>query len=52
MALLTKLLMATCSEKVIEWAFFYVAQAIVKTTKTNHDDEFYNQVKAAYEQGK
>lgn len=45
----TKLLMSFASEKVIEWAFFYLAGEIVKSTKTKHDDKFYAEIKRAYE---
>ena len=44
----TKLLIASCSEKVIEWGFFYIAEAIAKSTKTPHDDAFLLQIKDAY----
>lgn len=45
----TKLLMSFASEKLIEWAFFYLAGEIVKSTKTKHDDKFYAEIKKAYE---
>jgi hypothetical protein len=48
MAFGTKLLMSFASEKLIEWAFFYVADQIVKSTKTDHDDKFLEEVKKAY----
>lgn len=48
MSFATKLLMSFASEKLIEWAFFYVAEQIVKTTKTPHDDKFLEQAKKAY----
>lgn len=48
MAVITKLFMATASEKVIEWLFFYLAKAITKSTKTPHDDAFLAQVEKAY----
>lgn len=44
----TKLLLATASSSVIEWTFFHFAGAIVKSTKTPHDDKFLEEVKAAY----
>lgn len=47
-----KLFMACASEKLIEWLVFYVAQYIVDTTKTPHDNSFLEKVKAAYEAGK
>lgn len=48
MAFGTKLLMSFASETLIEWAFFYVAEQVVKTTKTPHDDKFLEQAKKAY----
>ncbi len=50
MSFATKLLMSFASEKLIEWAFFYVAEQIVKTTKTPHDDNFLEQAKKAYQE--
>lgn len=49
LAFSTKLLMSFASEKLIEWAFFYLAGEIVKSTKTKHDDKFYAEIKRAYE---
>lgn len=49
MAFGTKLLMTFASEKLIEWAFFYIASEVVKSTKTPHDDEFLEKAKQAYE---
>ena len=48
MAFGTKLLMSLGSEKLIEWAFFYVASEVVKSTKTKADDKFLEEVKKAY----
>ena len=48
----TKLLVSLGSEKLIEWCFFYVAEQIVKTTKTKHDDEFFEQIKKSYDSKK
>lgn len=45
-------IMSMASEKFIEWLMFYVAEHIVKTTKTKHDDKFYAEVVAAYRKGK
>ena len=44
----TKMLMSLASEKLIEWTFFYLAGEIVKSTKTKHDDQFYEEIKKAY----
>ena len=52
MAIGTKLFMALASEKLIEWLLFYVGHQVVLSTKTKHDDEFYRQIKAAYERKK
>jgi hypothetical protein len=52
MAISTKLLMSLASEKIIEWALFYLVESIVKSTKTTHDDEFYSKIKEAYLDGK
>lgn len=51
-AVMTKLLMAMASEAVIEWFLFYVAEQIVRNTKTQHDDEFYTKIRKAYYEGK
>ena len=50
MSFATKLLMSFASEKLIEWAFFYIAEQIVKTTKTPHDDKFLEEAKKAYKE--
>ena len=47
-----KVIMSMAGEKFIEWLFFYVAEQIVKSTKTKHDDEFYAQITKAYRKGK
>ena len=47
-AVVTKLVMAMASKPLIEWLLFYVANQIVLTTKTPHDDLFYAKIKAAY----
>lgn len=49
MAFGTKLLISLGSEKLIEWAFFYLAEQIVKTTKTPHDDKFLAEIKKTYQ---
>ena len=46
----TKMLTAMASETVIKWALFYVAESIVKSTKTTHDDEFLAKIKKVYEE--
>lgn len=52
MAFGTKLLVSLGSEKLIEWAFFYVAQQIVKSTATKHDDEFLEKVMKNFQEKK
>ncbi|HHP0467309.1 TPA: hypothetical protein ACRZZI_004970 [Vibrio harveyi] len=44
----TKLFMSVATEKMIEWLFFYIAEQVVITTKTTHDEEFLQQLKKAY----
>lgn len=46
------IIMSMASEKFIEWLMFYVAEHIVKTSKTKHDDKFLKEVKESYEKGK
>ncbi|MGI2068587.1 hypothetical protein [Shewanella baltica] len=45
----TKLLVSLASESLIEWAFFKIAKAVVKSTKTPHDDEWFQKIKETYE---
>ncbi len=45
----TRLLLSLGSEKLIEWAFFKVADVVVKNTKTPHDDEFLKELKKSYQ---
>lgn len=47
-AILTKLVLAIASEKVLAWLLFWVVDMIVKSTKTTKDDEFAAKIKAAY----
>lgn len=46
--LLTKLAMTLISEKFMEWAFFNIAEKIVKSTETPHDDEWLKKIKDSY----
>lgn len=50
--LLAKLVLSLISEKFLEWAFFNIAEKIVKSTETPHDDEWLAKVKEAYEGSK
>ena len=45
---LTKLLTSLASAQMIEWAFFKVAEAVVQSTATTKDDEWYEKVKEVY----
>ena len=45
----TKAIIALCSETLIEWTFFYFAEAIAASTKTEKDDQWLKQFKAAYQ---
>lgn len=46
-----KLFMTLASEKMIEWMFFKIARAIVKSTKTTQDDEWFNKLYTEYKNG-
>lgn len=43
-----KLFMTFASERMIEWMFFKVAQAIADSTKTKKDDEWVNKIRNEY----
>lgn len=45
---LTKLLTSLASEKMIEWAFFKVAESVVKSTNTPQDDAWLIKIKEIY----
>ena len=45
---LTKLLTSLASEKMIEWAFFQIAEAVVKSTATPKDDAWLQKIKELY----
>lgn len=47
-AFLTRLLVTLASEQMIAWAFFKVAECVVKSTKTTKDDEFLIKIKDLY----
>jgi hypothetical protein len=49
---LKNILLRMASEAFFEWLFFWAAKMLVESTKTTKDDEFFKQVKKAYEQGK
>lgn len=45
---LTKLLTSLASEKMIEWAFFKIAESVVKSTATPQDDEWLGKIRELY----
>lgn len=51
MAFGTTLLTRLCSKAMIEWAFFKIAQSVVETTKTPHDDEWLEKIREVYFEG-
>lgn len=48
-AFLTRLLVTLASEQMIAWAFFKVAKSVVKSTKTDKDDEWLEKVREVYQ---
>lgn len=50
--LITQIALSLISEKFLEWALFNIAEKIVKSTATPHDDEWLKHVKEAYEASK
>lgn len=48
-AFLTRLLVSLASEQMIAWAFFRVADAVVKSTKTQKDDEWLEKIREVYQ---
>lgn len=46
--LLTNIAVSLISEKFLEWALFNIAEKIVKSTETKHDDEWLKMVKESY----
>lgn len=51
-SLLTKLAVSLISEKFLEWAFFNIAERIVKSTETPHDDVWFEKIKESYKDPK
>ena len=45
---LTKLLTSLASEEMIEWAFFQIAESVVKSTNTPQDDAWLQKIKELY----
>ncbi|MGL5015958.1 MAG: hypothetical protein ACRC6V_17020 [Bacteroidales bacterium] len=50
--LLTKFALSLISEKFLEWAFFSLAEKIVLSTATDHDDKWLAKFKEVYEESK
>lgn len=48
-AFLTRLLVTLASEQMIAWAFFRVAESVVKSTRTAKDDEWLEKVREVYQ---
>lgn len=48
-AFLTRLLVSLASEQMIAWAFFRVADAVVKSTETQKDDEWLEKIREVYQ---
>lgn len=48
-AFLTRLLVTLASEQMIAWAFFRVAESVVKSTKTAKDDQWLEKVREVYQ---
>lgn len=46
---LSKLLMTLIGEQMLEWALFKIAEQIVRSTETKHDDEWFDKIKAEYD---
>lgn len=46
----TKLLVSLASESLIEWAFFKIAKAVVDSTETPHDNEWFEKIKQNYDE--
>ena len=45
----TKMFMAAASEAMIKWLLFFIAEQVVKSTKTPHDDMWLAKMKREYE---
>ena len=45
---LTQLLTSLASEKMIEWAFFQIAETVTKSTATPQDDAWLDKIKEVY----
>ena len=45
-----KLIATVATKSLLEWLLFWAADLVVKSTKTKHDDVFYDKFKEAYKQ--
>lgn len=45
---LTQLLTKIASQEMIEWAFFKVAESVVKSTQTDKDDQWLQKIEEVY----
>lgn len=50
--LVANIAISLISDKFIEWAFFNIAEKIVKSTETKHDDEWLAKIKESYFEAK
>lgn len=41
--------MTLIGEQMLEWALFKIAEQIVRSTETKHDDEWFDKIKAEYD---
>jgi hypothetical protein len=48
-AFLTRLLVSLASEQMIAWVFFRVADAVVKSTATDKDDQWLEKLREVYQ---
>jgi len=49
-AIFIKLVATMASKSLLEWVMFWAADLIVKSTKTTHDDVFFDKLKKAYKE--
>lgn len=41
--------MTLIGEQMLEWALFKIAEQIVRSTETKHDDEWFDKIKSEYD---
>ena len=49
-AVFIKLVASMAAKPLLEWLLFWTADIIVKSTKTQHDDEFVRRLKESYDE--